>query len=102
MGLFSKSDNDLGTPLDFKFDLLVTVRDRITGFEGVVVCRTQWASNCNTYSVKPAKLNDKGSMIDSEGFDENRLELVPEVAKPMEARRDTGGPCDEPAEPNQL
>lgn len=96
MGIFSKNDNDPATPMDFTFDLLATVRDKITGFEGAVVARTQWASNCNNYMIKPCKLSDKGEMIKAETIDENRLELVvPVVEKPMQVERARGGPTDE-------
>jgi len=73
----------------FKFGLGSRVKDSITGFEGIVVGRTQWLHNCNTYSVKPTVLKD-GVPQKSEGFDEPQLSIVKEkVHKPD---NDTGGP----------
>jgi hypothetical protein len=74
---------------DFVFQLGSQVRDTLTGFEGVVVCRAQWLNNCNTYSVKPRKLKD-GIPQESHSFDEPQLELV--EASVMSSKRDTGGP----------
>ena len=51
--MFSWNSKDPG----FKFNLGDRVRDEITGFEGVVVVRSQWLNNCNTYGVQPTKLN---------------------------------------------
>jgi len=80
----------------FKFDNGVTVKDRITGFQGVVTGRTNYITGCNQIMVNPQKINTDGKLADSEWFDENRLQLlaeprivlgVPEVTGdgPMEA-----------------
>lgn len=73
----------------FKFNLGDRVRDAITGFEGILTCRTQWLNNCNTYGVQPTTLKD-GVPMERAHFDEPQLELVEE--KVMEAHRETGGP----------
>ena len=74
---------------DFDFQLGSHVRDKLTGFEGIVVCRAQWLNNCSTYSVKPRQLKD-GIPQESFSFDEPQLELVEDAVMP--SRRDTGGP----------
>tara|TARA_Y100000034_G_scaffold8165_2_gene8934 strand:+ start:9664 stop:10155 length:492 start_codon:yes stop_codon:yes gene_type:complete len=66
---------ELATPHDFEFELGAVLRCKITGFEGVLVTRTQWLANCNTYSLKPQTLKD-GLPQDSKNFDEPMLELV--------------------------
>lgn len=76
--------------MEFKFELGSTVRDTITEFEGVVVRRTQWLNNCNTYGVQPRKLLD-GKIQECGNFDEPQLELVP-MSTPVPSKRDTGGP----------
>ena len=76
---------------DFKFDLGVPVRDKITGFEGVVVFRSQWLHNCNTYGVQPTELKD-GAPQKREIFDEPQLELVSAEPAFEESKKKTGGP----------
>jgi len=75
---------------EFKFALGATVRDTITGFEGIVTRRSQWLNNCCTYGVQPRKLID-GKIQDCGSFDEPQLELVPDVAPAPSSPR-TGGP----------
>lgn len=38
--------------MEFKFDLGDPVRDKITGFEGVVLCRSEYLTNCNRYGIQ--------------------------------------------------
>lgn len=45
----------------FVFALGDRVKDRVSGFEGIVFHRSEWLTNCNTYGVKPTKLDKKGS-----------------------------------------
>ena len=74
----------------FKFGLGDRVRDTITGFVGIVTCRSQWLNNCNTYGVQPTALKD-GAPQDRQAFDEPQMELVEE--KVAESHRSTGGPA---------
>jgi len=67
---------ELGTPNEFKYGLGDEVKETITGFKGIVRCRTQWLSNCNTYGLQSAKLNKDGEPADLVSFDEPRLKLV--------------------------
>ena len=41
---------------NFKYELGVLAKDTITGFEGIIVCRTQWLTNCNVYGLKSRDL----------------------------------------------
>lgn len=65
------------TQVNFKFDLGATVKDTVTGFQGVVMCRSQWLNCCNTYSVQSARLKD-GVPQKSVGFGEPQLVPVDE------------------------
>ncbi len=73
------------------------VRDSITGFEGVVVARTEWLYGCTRCGVAPTKLHD-GKPVEDQWFDEQRLEVLrddkPQVSKDSNAQ--TGGPHDDP------
>jgi hypothetical protein len=75
---------------DFKFGLGDEVKCKITGYKGVVLARTQWLHNCNTYGVKSHDLKD-GKPMEAVFFDEPSLEVIEE--KTMPPKRDTGGPC---------
>lgn len=75
-----------------EFSLGSKVRDKVTGFVGVITRRTEWLNNCNTYGVKPTTLKD-GVPQSSEHFDEPQLVLVEEnVIEGTEPVRRTGGP----------
>lgn len=64
-------------------------RDKITGFEGVVIANTQWLNGCDRLTLKPRKLK-KGVSLQSEAFDRPQLELVERQV--LKATRKTGGP----------
>jgi len=78
-----------GDDSNFKFGLGDKVSDTITGFKGIVVRRTQWLNNCNTYGVQPVKLKE-GMPQDAQNFDEMQLAVVEE--KVHKEHRSTGGP----------
>ena len=75
----------------FKFSLGSVLEEDITGFTGVVVSRTQWLSNCNTYGLKSKKLK-YGIPQDLVYFDEPRLKIVEE--RIYQESRATGGPTE--------
>lgn len=50
-------------------------KDTITGFEGVVVSRTEWMNGCVRLQLQPQRLKD-GKPIESNLFDIEQLELV--------------------------
>jgi heat shock protein HspQ len=83
---------------EFKFNLGDVVTDTITGFSGVVVSRSQWISNCNTYGVQCTILKD-GLPTNSQAFDEPVLKL--EKEKVHGAHQDTGGPIRQIPTPNR-
>ncbi len=51
------------------------VQDRITGFKGIVIARTEWLFGCVRITVQPQKL-DKGKRLDSDSFDEANLKVI--------------------------
>ena len=82
----------------FKFYLGDKVKDLITGYEGIVIARTQYITNCNTYGVKSLKLKNDVPM-DTQWFDEPHVVLV--VEKAYKAHQTTGGPTDAPKATNR-
>lgn len=66
------------------------VRDRVTGFAGIVMCRTDWLNGCIRIGVQPRELKD-GKPIDALTFDVEQLLLVESGACSL-GQRATGGP----------
>jgi len=83
----------------FKFDLGDKTKDKITGFVGLVVCRTQWLNQCNTYGIRSQTLKD-GAPIEPQYFDEPQMELV--KGKVMPKNQHTGGPNGPVPQTNRL
>lgn len=50
-------------------------RDIITGFEGIVVARTQWLSSCDRVTLQPREMKD-GKRVNNCTFDLHEVELV--------------------------
>lgn len=81
------------------------VRDRMTGFEGVVVCVSQWLYGCRRITVQPKELRE-GKVVDNVSFDEMQVEVVhagefkpiasPQVAPVFVAGAQVGGPRPSP------
>ena len=63
-----------------KIKLGQKVKDKITGYEGIVVVKTDWIHGCTRFGVKSQSLKD-GKPIDMEWFDEPDLEVVKDVKK---------------------
>ncbi|MBA7551454.1 hypothetical protein ES705_43994 [subsurface metagenome] len=80
--------------VEFKFALGQRVIEKITGFEGVIMARTEYASGCIQYGILTNQLNKDGKIPDWEWLDESRLALVDSWAgKQIEdLKKDIGGP----------
>jgi hypothetical protein len=74
------------------------VKDKMTGFEGIVVCLSQWITDCERVSVQPVKLRD-GKRQDYETFDAPQLEVLKAGAFKLSFATDPGGPRPEPRRP---
>ena len=59
----------------FKFNLDVHARDRVTGFAGIILGRTEYATGCIQYGICPTSLVE-GKYPEWQWLDESRLELV--------------------------
>jgi hypothetical protein len=70
------------------------VKDKVSGFNGVVVSKTKYLNGCCRVGVKPQSL-EKGSTIDEEWFDVGQLEIVDKKAVSV-VPKDTGGPAVNP------
>ena len=61
------------------------VRDKITGFEGIVIAKVEYLTRCVQYCVKP-RIVEPGKMPEGCYIDEVQLEVVdegkPEITPP--------------------
>ena len=75
-----------------KFELGEILKDKITGFEGIVLGRTEYFTGCNHYGLQSESLKN-GKPRGWEWVDETRLMHV-EGSKKMlqETREPTSGP----------
>lgn len=68
------------------------VKDPISGFEGVVVGRTDWLWGCVQLGVQPAALHE-GKPVERQWFDETALEVIENRGGGLGPnQRPTGGP----------
>ncbi len=70
-------------------------RDRITGFEGVVECISEWLNSCRRITIRPTKLREE-EPIQSQTFDAPQVEIVEAgyFDKPVIPKgQKTGGPA---------
>jgi len=58
-----------------KIKLLQRVKDTLTGYEGVVVARTEWAYGCVRLSVQ-GDLDKDGKVPEPAVFDEPQLKVI--------------------------
>lgn len=65
--------------------------DRISGFSGVVICRSEWLHGCTRYGIQPQAVHD-GKPIEPQFFDEPQIRVIrtPEGTRPEESK--IGGP----------
>ena len=59
----------------YAFELGQFVKDKVTGFTGIVIGRSNHISGCDTFGVQPATLKD-GAPQDCKWFDEPRLQAT--------------------------
>jgi len=62
--------------MGFKFELGGTLKEVISGFQGVCMGRSEYITGCNQYSIAPRELDQTGKIKDWCHFDENRLVKV--------------------------
>lgn len=76
----------------FQHQLGDKVKDKVTGYEGIVIARSEYLNGCIRYGVQRDKLTKEGKPQESEWFDEKQLAIVKAKAVNVEVKR-TGGPA---------
>lgn len=69
------------------------VKDKVSGFTGIIVSQHDYLNGCTRFTVQP-KVDKDGKLPDTATFDLPQLEVVnvdAAVNEPKEGR--TGGPC---------
>lgn len=61
------------------------VRDKITGFAGIAICRHIYLNGCDRYSVQP-KIDKEGKLPEHQTFDAIQLEVL---SKKLESNPET-------------
>ena len=80
----------------YEIELGSRVKDKVTGFSGIVVAVTIWLTGCVRYAVRPEELRE-GKRIEDDWFDEIELDVVDEPhailrTKPKPKERQAGPP----------
>jgi hypothetical protein len=57
----------------FRFAIGSILKDEVTGFEGVVMGRTEYITGCLQYALCPRKMTKDGKLPEWHWFDEDRL-----------------------------
>ena len=70
------------------------VKDRITGYTGIVVFRMDWLYGCVRFVVQSQTLDEKGKPIDNASFDLDQLCLIEADALADKATKTEGGDRD--------
>jgi hypothetical protein len=76
----------------FKIELGSQVKDKITGYKGMVIGRTEWLYGCRRYTLQAQELKD-GKPVEHIACDEDAIEVL-EQAEPH-VLKETGGPRDD-------
>ena len=79
-----------------KITLGMKVRDKITGYTGVVVGITKWLHGCERCVVQSQEM-DAGKPVDPQTFDLPQLEAIERIA-PEPTRSPGGNRDDNPAQ----
>jgi hypothetical protein len=80
---------------DFMHDLGLEAEDKVTGFKGILIARSQWLTGCNTYVLQPP-VNKEGAVPETKSFDEQRLKITPKKQLKMEELTPTKKPGGNP------
>lgn len=73
-----------------KVQLGQIVKDRVTGFTGMVVAISTWLNGCNRIGVQSQTEKKDGLPIEPYFVDEQQLDIIEEVKEPVKEKR--GGP----------
>jgi hypothetical protein len=76
--------------MEFKFNLGSEVKDKITGFKGIIRGRSHYLTGCNTYGIQSQKLKESRP-VDWVWIDEDLLILLKDKKININRKIDKGG-----------
>lgn len=76
--------------MKFKFNCGDLVKDKITKFKGIIICRMEYLTGCNRYSLQAKDLHE-GKPIEWQHFDEDQLEKEKEKKIKIKSDKTKGG-----------
>lgn len=79
-----------------RIELGSTCRDIITGFEGVVIARTEWLTGCARVTLQPRALHE-GKPVESQCFDEAQVDVIDTQERLVFPPNEDGGPRPAPS-----
>lgn len=75
-----------------KIQLGLEAKDKVTGFKGVIIGKAEYLTGCNQYGLCPP-VSAEGKKVDTEWFDEGRIEIIGKGVLAKEVTGDkNGGP----------
>jgi len=82
--------------VEFKYELGVKAKDRVSGIEGILDMRAEYLNGCIRYSIQPKILKSKPAEIPgSYWVDENQIELISKGLNKKPVKKSaTGGPTE--------
>jgi len=78
--------------IPFRFDLGLSLKDIVTGFEGIAMGRTQYFTDCNHYGLCSRDLDKDGKPKEWQWFDETRLQETKKIKVTLNVKKPTSGP----------
>jgi hypothetical protein len=79
----------------FQHQLGDRVKDKVTGYEGIIIARSEHLNGCIRYGVQRQELSKEGKPQEAEWFDEKQLVVTKAKKVEVETKR-TGGPAPTP------
>ena len=68
------------------------MRDKITGFTGILTSRCEFLTGCNRYCIQPTELQE-GRPIEGLYFDEAQIEIISDGILAKEVKGKEPGAC---------
>jgi len=67
-------------------------KDKITGFEGIIIGKATYLFGCDQYGLAPQIFDKaKGELKASQWFDEGRIEIIGDGVEPSSVKVDKNG-----------
>jgi hypothetical protein len=77
----------------FKYELGSKAKDKVTGYKGLIIARTEWLYGCRRYVLQAQELKD-GKPIETVCVDQDAVEIVEEA--PPHKMSERGGDAPSP------